>query len=51
MRRIEGMAFRVAGLVLGIVGAIVSTNAIIFSAIGMHKARQCRHCKMDGTFK
>ena len=51
IRNIRGMAFRVAGLILGIVGVLVSVNAIVFSAIGMHRARQCKHCKMEGTFQ
>lgn len=51
MSNVRGTAFRVAGLILGIVGAIVSVNAIVFSAIGMHRARVCKHCKMEGTFE
>lgn len=51
MKQIPGKAFRVTGLILGILGAIVSVTGIVFSAVGMHKARQCKHCKMEGTFQ
>ena len=49
--KVRGFGLRLTGLILGIVGAAVSTTAIIFSAIGLHQARLCKHCKMDGTFK
>ena len=51
MRAIRGKAFRIAGLVLGILGAVISVTGIVMSAVGMHRARQCKHCKMEGTFK
>ena len=51
MRAIRGKAFRIAGLVLGILDAVISVTGIVMSAVGMHRARQCKHCKMEGTFK
>lgn len=39
----EQRAFKVAGLVLGIVGFIVSVLAIVFSAIGLHKGRKKKY--------
>ncbi len=44
-------AFRLTGLILGIVGACVSVMAIVFSAVGMSKARQCKQCKLGGHIK
>lgn len=38
LRQVAGFAFRLTGLILGIVGATVSITAIVFSAIGLHKA-------------
>lgn len=43
--------FRLTGLILGIVGACVSVTAIVFSAVGMSKARQCKQCKLGGHIK
>lgn len=42
---LKGFGFRVAGLVLGIIGATVSATAIVFSSIGMIKARPRREKK------
>jgi hypothetical protein len=39
MRTVRGFAFRLTGLILGIIGAVVSTTAIVFSTIGFLKAR------------
>ena len=36
--KIRGGAFRLTGLILGIVGATVSLTAIVFSTIGLHQA-------------
>ena len=44
-------AFRLTGLILGIVGASVSVTAIVFSAISMVKARQCKQCKWGGHIR
>ncbi len=41
-------AFRLTGLILGIVGLSLSVTAIVFSAVGMFKARQC---KLGGQIK
>lgn len=49
--KIRGGAFRIAGLVLGIIGAVVSVNAIIFSAIGLHQARLCKKCEKGAKFQ
>lgn len=47
----RGFGFRIAGLVLGIISMILSVLAIVFSSIGLHKAQQCKHCKMEGMYK
>lgn len=47
----RGLGFRIAGLVLGIVSLITSVLAIVFASIGLHKAHQCKHCKMEGMYK
>ena len=39
-RGMEGFAFLVSGLVLGIIGATVSATAIALSAVGMAKVRR-----------
>ncbi|MBQ8647011.1 MAG: hypothetical protein IJ484_02580 [Oscillospiraceae bacterium] len=49
--RVDGFAFRITGLILGIVGAVVSITGIVFSVIGLHRARVCKHCKMEGTYQ
>ena len=50
-QKVRGHAFRLVGLILGIIGAAVSVTAIVFSAIGMSKARQCKNCKLGGHIK
>lgn len=47
----RGLAFRLTGLILGIVGTTTSVVAIVFAAIGLHRARQCKHCKMEELYK
>lgn len=47
----RGFAFRLTGLILGIVGAVVSVTSIVFSAIGLAKARQCKNCKLEAMYK
>ena len=49
--KVRGFAFRLTGLILGIIAATVGVAAIIFSAVGLHRARLCKHCKMEGTFQ
>lgn len=39
-RGLKGFAFLVAGLVLGIIGAVTSATAITLSAVGMAKVRR-----------
>ena len=48
---IRGGAFRLTGLILGIVGATVSLTAIVFSTIGLHQAHLCKTCKKGEEFK
>lgn len=38
----KGSAFRLAGLILGIVASVAAVVAIVLSAVGMSKARQCK---------
>ncbi|HJA24593.1 MAG TPA: hypothetical protein H9795_00845 [Candidatus Fournierella merdigallinarum] len=47
----KGSAFRLAGLVLGIAATVAGVLAIVFAAVGMSKARQCKHCKLGGHVK
>lgn len=49
--RIRGGAFRITGLVLGIIGATVSLTSIVFSAVGLHQARLCKTCGKRSEFK
>ena len=44
--KIRGGAFRLTGLILGIVGATVS-----LTAIGLHQAHLCKTCKKGEEFK
>ena len=46
--KIRGGAFRLTGLILGIV---VSLTAIVFSTIGLHQAHLCKTCKKGEEFK
>lgn len=50
-KHIKGFAFRLTGLILGIVGATVSITSIVFSVIGLVKARQCKNCKLEAMYK
>ena len=45
--KIRGGAFRLTGLILGIVGATVSLTAIVFSTIGLHQAHLCKTVKKE----
>lgn len=49
--KIRGRGFRVTGLILGIIGATVSITAIVFSALGVHQARLCKHCAKGENFR
>ena len=39
MRKLKGIGFLISGLVLGIVGAVVSVTAIVMSGVGIAKSR------------
>ena len=39
-QKVRGRAFRLVGLILGIIGATVSATAIALSAVGMAKVRR-----------
>ena len=49
--KVRGFAFRLTGLILGIIATTVGVAAIIFSELGLHRSRLCKHCKMEGTFQ
>ena len=49
--KIRGGAYRLTGLILGIVGATVSQAAIVFSTLGLHQAHLCKTCKKGEEFK
>ena len=49
--KIRGGAFRLPGLILGIVGATVSLTAMGFSTLGLHQAHLCKTCKKGEEFK
>lgn len=42
LQKIKGFAFLVSGLVLGIIGTVVSITAIVLSAVGMGKFQRAR---------
>ena len=44
----KGNGFRITGLVLGIVGTVVSITAIVFSAVGFYKAREYKDFILGG---
>lgn len=41
-QKVRGHAFRLVGLILGIIGATVSITSIVFAALGLHQARLCK---------
>ena len=47
----KGSEFRLDGLILGIVATTAAVVAIVLSAVGMSKARQCKQCKLGGGLK
>ena len=49
-QKVRGHAFRLVGLILGIIGATVSITSIVFAALGLHQARLCKHCEKRGKF-
>lgn len=50
-QKIRGHAFRLVGLILGIIGATISITSIVFAAIGLHQARLCKHCEKGENFR
>ena len=50
-QKVRGHAFRLVGLILGIIGATVSITAIVFAALGLHQARLCKHCNKGENFR
>lgn len=50
-KSVRGRGFRVVGLVLGIVGTTIGVTAIVFSALGLHQARLCKHCAKGENFR
>ena len=49
--KVRGGAFRLTGLILGIIGTVVGVTGVIFSAIGMHQAHLCKKCNKGATFQ
>ena len=49
--KVRGHAFRLVGLILGIIGATVSITSIVFAALGLHQARLCKHCDKGENFR
>ena len=49
--QVRGSAFRLTGLILGIIGVTVSVTAVVFSAVGLHRARLCKHCKTKELYQ
>ena len=49
--KVRDHAFRLVGLILGIIGATVSITGIVFSALGLHQARLCKHCSKGENFR
>ena len=50
-QKVRGHAFRLVGLILGIIGATVSITSIVFAALGLHQARLCKHCNKGENFR
>ena len=50
-QKVRGHAFRLVGLILGIIGATVSVTSIVFAALGLHQARLCKHCDKGENFR
>ena len=49
--KVRGFGFRLTGLILGIIATTVGVAAIIFSAVGLHRARLCKHCKTKELYQ
>ena len=50
-QKVRGHAFRLVGLILGIIGATVSVTSIVFAALGLHQPRLCKHCEKGENFR
>ena len=50
-QKVRGHAFRLVGLILGIIGATVSITSIVFAALGLHQARLCKRCEKGENFR
>ena len=50
-QKVRGHAFRLVGLILGIIGATVSITSIVFAALGLHQSRLCKHCEKGENFR
>lgn len=48
---VRGSAFRLTGLILGIIGVTVSVTSIVFSTVGLHRVRLCKHCKTKELYE
>ncbi len=49
--KVRGGAFRLVGLILGVIATSIGTTAIVFAAVGMHQAHLCKRCSKGATFK
>lgn len=49
--KVRGGAFRLVGLILGIIATTVGVTSIIFSAIGMHQSHLCKKCTRGEAFQ
>ena len=50
-KKVRGHGFRLVGLILGIIGASVGITSFVFSALGLHQARLCKHCSKGDNFR
>lgn len=48
--KVRGGAFRLTGLILGIIATTVGVTSIVFSTIGMHQSHLCKTCKKGAEF-
>ena len=48
--KVRGAAFRLVGLILGIIAASMGVTSIVFSAIGMHQSHLCKKCDKGAAF-
>ena len=49
--KVRGSAFRLTGLILGIIGITVSVTSIVVSAVGLPRPRLCKHCKTKELYQ